>query len=420
MQLCGVAGIGAQSNSAAAIGALHGATSGGECKVVTPERGEGRVTVRREKVALLCGSYPPMRDGVGVWCRNLGDALTRSGSIDVLRIIPEQGNDAESESNGVRRVESWRHASSVAKVMAILRDWKPDVIQIEYPCMGYGKSLAINLLSFAIRVSKLAPIVVTLHEFASFTWLGRIRAMALVLCSQRVVVTDKLNQLIITRLTGICPVLVPVPPQVPVHSASRRRFADIRPSLHLGYWGYVLPGKGLELLLGALRIISERSSVKLHVFADLDESNSYHRHLLGVIRSTGLSEIVVIEGYVPDEAIAQRLGDMDVIVLPYLDGVSDRRGTFTAAMATGLPVVTTLREEALMPDGLRDRFNVILARPSVNELVVALEYCLAHPGKCREIGNAAREWALSRTWSSVALEYRKVYASISQFRGGAK
>src|SRR5690606_22549500 len=73
--------------------------------------------------------------------------------------------------------------------------------------------------------------------------------------------------------------------------------------------------------------------------------------LEALLAPEGLGQAVQRTGWLPPEAVSAHLQACDVVVLPYRDGASLRRGSLLAALVHGLPIVTTWRGEGGMERG---------------------------------------------------------------------
>ena len=68
---------------------------------------------------------------------------------------------------------------------------------------------------------------------------------------------------------------------------------------------------------------------------------AYGERVDALIERHGLAERIIWTGFVDDAQITAHFLASDVTALPYLDGVSLRRGTLMAALAHGRAIVTT-------------------------------------------------------------------------------
>src|SRR6185369_1226722 len=94
------------------------------------------------RLALLCGSLHPGRDGVGDYCRKLGSELSRLGHQILLLSLNERylrGSDQEmAEGFSVFRCGLY---DSLCRRLALARraleQFCPDWVSLQYVCYGY-------------------------------------------------------------------------------------------------------------------------------------------------------------------------------------------------------------------------------------------------------------------------------------------
>jgi polysaccharide biosynthesis protein PslF len=139
---------------------------------------------------------------------------------------------------------------------------------------------------------------------------------------------------------------IPTTTVLPEAVAVVRRRLGLRPAdALLGYFGFLNESKGADLLVQALAQLPPHVHL---VFiggrtGDSDQANNqaFLEQLDGLIERLGLGERVHWSGFLDDSAVSEHLQASDLMVLPYRDGVSLRRGTLMAALAHGRPVVST-------------------------------------------------------------------------------
>ena len=97
--------------------------------------------------------------------------------------------------------------------------------------------------------------------------------------------------------------------------------------------------------------------------------------------NTGWTAACSGRGHQPDEEVAADFSAIDVLVMPYEDGMSMRRSTLTAALANGCAIVTTHPEAPtpeLNPDS--DLMLVPPRDPAATAEAVAADCCGPAPG----------------------------------------
>jgi glycosyltransferase involved in cell wall biosynthesis len=115
----------------------------------------------------------------------------------------------------------------------------------------------------------------------------------------------------------------------------------------LGYFGFLNLSKGGSDLMQVLKILSDRGMpVKLVLIGgrtgSSDPTNAeYAAQVEQLIEALGVTDRVMATGYREPPDVSRALLLCDVMVLPYVDGASLRRGSLLAAIAHGRAIVTT-------------------------------------------------------------------------------
>ena len=206
-------------------------------------------------------------------------------------------------------------------------------------------------------------------------------------------------------------VLIPPPPIMRISPENngtprqrRREALGVKPEdFLLAYFGYIYPGKGVETLFKAFRIVSnQRSNVRLMMVGGIIESEFEIRHsspqeMYELPRQLGIDDKVTWTGeyaWDSDEASGY-LRAADICVLPFDSGVFLNNSSFAAAAVHGLPIITT--QGALLEQPFIHQQNVFLCPPQNPEaMAAAIEKLMDSPdlrerlraGAC----DLAREW----------------------------
>lgn len=102
-------------------------------------------------------------------------------------------------------------------------------------------------------------------------------------------------------------------------------------TLVLGWFGTASAAKQLDWVLTALQTARTRvSNVALILIGKAED----------LARSQN-SPWIKSTGYLPTAEVSQMLQSIDLLLLPFIDGVSERRTSFMAGLSHGTPVVTT-------------------------------------------------------------------------------
>ena len=132
-----------------------------------------------------------------------------------------------------------------------------------------------------------------------------------------------------------------------------------------------------------------------------DSTNKrYADRVESLMATLGVSERVRWTGYVPTEQVSAALLSADVLILPYRDGISFRRGSLHAALAHGCPIVSTTPQVPL-PE-LHEGENILLVPPEQPEAVSqAAQRLVRDPELKQRIGQGAQALAKQFTWEHI-------------------
>jgi glycosyltransferase involved in cell wall biosynthesis len=352
---------------------------------------------------------------VGDYTARLGGALVEAGAeVHVLTSSRGRGED------GLRLhplVEDWTETSVVRKVFAAALDKiRPDVVQVQYPG-SYGRanrSLAGNLLPWwtwerGFRVAT------TLHEWGERKLQWKIRAALMAAGSHALVAVTSHDARLVRSLpwVGRRPVR-----HVPIGAnlEFERDAAGVSDLPVLAYFGFLHPLKGVTELLQAAQILKTRVvdfRLDLHGFFRPDDDR-HHAAIGQQVRAAGLEHHVRFPGPVPADpaGAAAALRKAWLGVLPFREGLSERRGSFLALGRSGLPVLTS--PGPWNPDWVRDGDNIFLEPLEPARWADRIERLLAAgPAGLDPVGARLRTEIVCRhSWSAIARDHLAFWNSL--------
>ncbi len=380
------------------------------------------------KVCLVTAEYAPQQGGVGDYTRELAAALRQRGvEAIVLTSGSAVSEDASSPVPVQRRIGGWgwwlwRDLERALRALA------PDVVHIQYQAAAYGLHPAINLWP------RLSPwrraTVVTFHDLKVpylFPKAGPLRfrvVLELARASARAIVTNAEDQAVLAPLLRRPPALIPIgsnirpePPPGYDRSAWRAGAGAGEGSVVLAYFGFLNESKGGEELIRALALLRQRGEdVRLwFVGGQVGHSDPTNRAYLArvqeLVRELGLEPYVRWTGFTAPEEVSANLLAADLCVLPYRDGVSFRRGSLMAALAHGLPVVSTWPRVAL-PE-LVDGENMALVPPGDAEALASrIAALIAEPPARWRLARGALALSARFDWGPIAARTQEVYDEV--------
>jgi glycosyltransferase involved in cell wall biosynthesis len=254
-------------------------------------------------------------------------------------------------------------------------------------------------------------VLFTIHEYSSFSFLGKIRILLSIIFSQRIIIPEKKNIIEIAKLS---PSLKKRITYIPIGSNIRpkegKSFYSLTDEIIIGYFGIIRPKKGIENLLESFIYLNDER-INLLIIGEIDERNRYHKKIKKLIDDYGLIERVKITGYCNEDEVRYHLLRTDLMVLPFPEGVSERRGTFLAAVTHGVPVITT--KSNTIPEGLKDGENIKLIEPGSSKVLAeAIMELIRNDELRRSIGLNGLKWSQRFTWQKILESHISIYFSL--------
>ncbi|MEZ4592917.1 MAG: glycosyltransferase family 4 protein [Chloroflexota bacterium] len=415
------------------------------------------------KIGLVTGEYPPMEGGVGAFTAELAKALHAQGHT-VHIITSREARPADAPRTFTSAVEPidigfaqlhprlnrWRWPSLAVIADIVLRH-DLDVVNIQYQPAAYNmKSAAINFLPW--RLKNVVKTAVTFHDLRVpylFPKAGRLRQTAvnfLARTAHGIIATNPADfQSLILRLrSGQVANLqspaffqrkgakwqreerqlaqIAIGSNITVHPTNHIETEDIRHSLGLqpqdtllGYFGFLNDSKGADTLIEALAGLDGRFHL---VFiggqtgaSDGANNQAFLDGLQAQIQALGVAERVHWTGFLSDARVSAHLQAADMLVMPYRDGASLRRGTLMAALAHGRPLITTA--PAAPTPQLVSGENCCLVPVGDAEALATAVQTLANDTALRQkLGHGAAELAGQFSWEKIAVETAAFYQAL--------
>lgn len=399
------------------------------------------------RVLFITGEFPPMQGGVGDCTNEIAKALVRlKVEAHVVTSTGDKsiadGASAEAsnwvEEGGVhvrRAISSWSFGV-IPYLKKTIRELDPAVIHIQYQTGAYGMHPAIDLFPWALARKSHPPLVTTFHDLRVpylfpkagpvREWVTRLMART----SDAVISTngEDLRQLSTWNLRNLS--LIPIGSNIPTNPPSnydrtawRARLGVGPDSILISYFGFLNGSKGGETLIRALALLPDVKLIMVggQVGASDPTDRAYLAKIKSLIGELRLAPRVLWTDYTPAAEVSANLLASDICVLPYRDGASFRRGSLMAAIAHGLPIVTTESREAPDPKedipSLHDGENVLLVPPDEATALARAVGCLVDQPELRsKLSQGARELSAFFTWDKIARQHLELYKNLT---GGA-
>lgn len=299
-----------------------------------------------QRVLMISGSLPPMKCGVGHYT----STLLRSMVKKPIRLSVLTSANLQSSNPNIRTYTTpgWR-LRDLPGIIRCCKHADVDIIHIQYPTVGYGRQLGINLLPLLLRLLVRKPhTVITLHEYFSSPLLGRIRNLITILFAQTIIVSNYADKNALPRVANKKAILIPIGSGIeeisPETEATTPPVKDIKEGKMILFFGFAFPSKQLELLIKALKSLPDN---QLIIASDLNSEDNYHQRLLEMINTNnsraGFDQIRVI-GFQPPHILRSLLQQSLCFVLPQASPLNPKSSTIVAAIRYAIPVIGKLGE----------------------------------------------------------------------------
>ncbi len=342
--------------------------------------------------------------GVGDYSARLAREVARLQGLTVGVLTSTGGGNIEgSNVEVIAIVKAWRISDAPRIIGAICR-WRPDVVHVQYPTLGYGKSWFPYFLPMLLKCTGF-KVVQTWHEPPT-----RFRFFPNALPSDTLIgvepefldrMRDRYARLVCRKRTHFIPIGSNIPAvdlTADERNVIREKYAGPARRLVVNF-GFAYASKGLELLFKIAD--PERDTLVLMTALEPDRDD-YHRKLVDEMEKSKWKGRVMITGFLESRQVAELLSAADAAVFPFRNGVGMRNGSFLASRNQGTFTITTSLERR----GFIEAENVFYSRP---DDVAAMKQALTEfIGRRR-----APPTDLDNDWQSIALQHASIYEDVS-------
>jgi glycosyltransferase involved in cell wall biosynthesis len=386
------------------------------------------------RILLVTAEYPPMPGGVGAYTGELGKALAALG-CDVHVLTGRSTGPAAPGPLTVWRDLArwdWRLLSQIPqRASSLAADW----VHVQYQTGAYGMHPAINAAPwwwrFQRRRSRQRPFRVawTYHDLRVpylFPKAGeRLRRWVTTwpaTQSDQVIVTNEGDRLALAdRIPNLAKIpigsnieAVRVTPDARRQRRAQRGYGEH--DLVIGYFGLLNPSKGgLTLVQTLAQLVRQGRNARLLMIGERVGANDptnfvYLQAVEAEIERLGLADRVQWTGQQPAAEVSADLHSCDLLLMPYEDGSSLRRGTLMAGLAHGCAIVTTTPHDPLLE--LVDGRDLLYVPPGdVAATTQAVLRLADDPALAAAVRAGAVAASQQFTWQQIAQEHLQCYRS---------
>lgn len=343
------------------------------------------------KVDIIFPVLPPVIDGIGDHTALLARALARHCTV---RVLTAQHDCAPIAGVEVVRAFDMNSRRGVLKLADAVAEARPDWVLLQFNQYSYGRWGVNPWLPAVMRRIKrrgLARIAWLAHEDfipikgakslvfgaiqrAQFFAIGR---TADVVLSTIQPWADKYASWFPKASTGVVPAGANIPPARVERAAARARLGIAEDEFVIGYFGSARVDRrvgAVAKLVCALRDGGKRLRM---LYVGMDREKIRQALADQGLTTEQVSSVLLAAGALPAQEVSDTLVGADILVAPYIDGVSGRRGGFLAGLQLGIPSVSNVGP---LTDGLllgANREAFVLASDTTDDGLVGAGLTLA-------------------------------------------
>lgn len=386
-------------------------------------------------VLFVTGEYPPMRGGVGAYTAELAQALASAG-VRVSVVTTQQAQTPLYQAAPVMihpvigrwggRI--WQQVPHLAQQIGAT--W----LHVQYQTAAFAMNPAINLAPdqwrrHAKRHAQPVQVAWTYHDLLvpylfpkAGARLRRWITLRPANTSHLVIATNQGDYQELAHTASPATLLnIPIGSNIQVHeeapaarTTGRAQRGYSEQSLLLGYFGFLNRSKGgLTLVRTLHELVGQGYDAHLLMIGEKvgasDPTNyAYLQAAEALIQQLGLVARVQWTGHLADAEVSHALHLVDVLLMPYVDGASLRRGTLMAGLAHGCAIVTTTPQSPL-PE-LVDGRDLLYIPPEEPQLAAnAIQRLVNEPHLHQTLQAGARHQSQLFTWSAIAAQHLAAY-----------
>lgn len=266
----------------------------------------------KEKVLVVSGSYPPDVCGVGdyVYC------LMTASNAENWEVFVKKDWSIKNLRKYINEIESI----------------SPDKLIIQYPTQGYGWSLTpfLLMIHFSFRMGK--KCIVTYHEFSNQSFKAKLCENIALYGVKNLVVTNEYEKEAVRYYhkhlqINVNKIFSNIPKVQMINSWNQRK-------IDYCYFGQIRPNKGIEEYI---HVVKDSSKRKLLIGTIPKGFEDYGKRIVQLAQSAGID----INNNATLDEVASTLNNCKLVILPFPDGLSERRGSFLAAALNGCLICAT-------------------------------------------------------------------------------
>ena len=244
------------------------------------------------------------------------------------------------------------------------------LLHMQYPMIGsWGKSIWPGIVPAVMRCAlalKRPKLVLTLHEWGDMHLLRKVSIFPLLMMADEIIFVSNMEyKKMNSTFTGIFCLnrkkqrVIPIGinleiPSLDVLTVKRMRSelldsTDESDAVIIGYFGFMYASKKPHVIVDVVEALVHMGlPAKALFIGDFTKHATKDKiDFLRYIQQRDMDAYVNITGYINDEVkVSEMMRACNVVILPFVGGLTARRGSFWYALALGVPLISTQPSEA--------------------------------------------------------------------------
>jgi glycosyltransferase involved in cell wall biosynthesis len=347
--------------------------------------------------------------------------MSKAGAdVTVLTSVSDNSGDPRRPFRVLRSMDGWGFNQMKIALREAREDY--DIVDFQYPALSYGRGPMVNFLPAMMKLRGVeARTVVTVHDFRVMRRRWQSRVAPMMWAADGLIHVDAKDWrwmqawgLTDAKPRAHVPIAAnaePVAVNEELRWRWRRELGFDKGETVVAFFGILYPHKGLRELIGAVSDLRAKDrNVRLLVMGDFDRLAHWRPELEMLLSDPAVRWL---KG-APLEQISRGLHAADLAALPFHTGASTNRGSMLAALAHGLPTITT--RGPATPDGFDKDYDVHLVPvKDRGALGAAIGRLIDDPVLMKTMRTSAI--ARRRTWAAVASETLAFYSRLLKVKG---
>jgi glycosyltransferase involved in cell wall biosynthesis len=364
------------------------------------------------KIGIVCQNFPPaiFEGGISHYSRLLAKALSARGhevfALTSTEFTKDQKSEEQEAKTHVIRLPGPWNWTTVLDMKKVVLDKGIHALILEYSPASFKSSFRVAWAFSTFPCQK----IISFHTLWGGGAHDRLISLLMLLGCNKIIAT---NSEIMHLLEKHLPFFLKKTYSIPIGSNilpakfAKEKANDVQPII--SFFGMLYPGKGLSLILDVLQELTKRGRCFSFKFigGGMLGLKSYEDEFRKDILARGLQDTVEHLGLIPAEEVSKWIQASRFIFLPYESGLSDRRGSFMAAISHGKAVLTS--PPVVDMPFLRNGVNALWPEISTPAGYATLaEKLLDDEEMLVRLEKGAGELARHFTWADIARDHELV------------